>query len=54
MKHCEGVYILRLDLKKFFPDGQWERMTQEERAAWKKKWEALQKRERGRRALEGR
>jgi hypothetical protein len=39
--------VLRLDLKNFFPRGQWERMTPEEKAAWKKKWEAYQKRQKG-------
>ena len=40
-------YAVQLDLNKFFPCGQWERMTQEEKAAWKKKWEAYQKRQKG-------
>lgn len=43
----ETGYALRLDLKDFFPRGQWERMTQEEKTKWKKKWEAYQKHKEG-------
>ena len=38
-------YVLKLDLKAFFPN--WDKMTQEEKKAWRKKWRALKARQQG-------
>lgn len=39
-------YILRLDVKKFFP-GSWKKMTPQEQAAWREKFRRAEERRAG-------